>query len=272
MALESARYDARLAQRQFDAVDPDNRLVASELESRWNQALERAREAEIRLKGHQAQSHPLGTLEQQQLRELAGDLRLVWDHPVSTVELKKRILRSVIEEIVLDREDEHHHVLRVHWKGGMHVALQVKRNGTGSHSRVTNENAVELVEELSKIYDDKTIALVLNRLGYRTGQGKTWRQYHISSLRYTRGLPNHGRTGAWLSLEASARELEVSNTVIRRLIIEGVLPATQVVPNAPWIIERSSLDLPAVQHRICAVRNGRKLPSATAEQCELPLK
>lgn len=273
MALEKARYEVRHAQRQFDAVDPDNRLVAGELESRWNQALLRVQELEARLNAHHENAHTLSASDKQRLLDLAGDLRLVWDHPASTVELKKRILRTVIEEIVLDRDvDQQQHVLRVHWKGGVHTVLQVKRNGTGHHSRVTDAKAIELIEELSKICDDKTIAQVLNRLGYRTAQGKGWHQHHIHGLRYTRGLAKFEHAGEWLSMEAAAQELQVSDTVIRRLIREGTLPAKQVVACAPWVIERQSLELPAVQRRARAVREGRRLQPTSPEQCEFPLK
>ena len=235
MALEKARYDATRAQRQFDAVDPDNRLVAGELEARWNQALERVAQIAARVNGQHEQSHPLSAQQKERLKELGGDLRLAWHHPAAAVELKKRILRTVIEEIVVNTADEPppQHVLRVHWKGGVHTELHVRRNGPGQTRHVTDETAIELLAELSKICDDATIAQVLNRLGYRTGQGSTWRVHHVQSMRHWRGLPNHRRSGEWLSLEETARELQLSNTVIKRLIREHILPAHQVVACAP---------------------------------------
>jgi DNA invertase Pin-like site-specific DNA recombinase len=273
MALEKARYEARRAQRQFDAVDPDNRLVAGELEARWNAALERVTEIEVRLNAPRENAHPLSESHRERLRHLAEDLRLVWHHPGAPVELKKRILRTVIEEIVVDSSDAPpRHVLHVHWKGGVHSELHVNRNGTGQTRHVTDEKAIELIEELSKTCDDATIAQVLNRLGYRTGQGKTWRVHNVQSMRHWRGLPNHRRSGEWLSLEETARAFRVSNTVIRRLIREKILPAQQVVSYAPWVIERSSLELPQVQASIYAVHNGRKLPRSTPEQGEFSMK
>jgi DNA invertase Pin-like site-specific DNA recombinase len=274
MALEKARYEARRAQRQFDAVDPDNRLVAGELEARWNAALARVTDIEARLNAQREHAHPLSAAQKERLRHLAGDLRLVWDHAGAPVELKKRILRTVIEEIVVDSSDtpQPQHVLHVHWKGGVHSELRVSRNGTGRTRHVTDEKAIELIEELSKTCDDAAIAQVLNRLGYRTGQGKTWRVHHIQGMRHCRGLPNHRRSGEWLTLEETARELRVSNTVIKRLIREQILPARQVVSYAPWVIDRSSLELPQVQASIRAVHDGRKLSRPTPEQPELPLE
>jgi hypothetical protein len=273
MALEKARYEARRAQRQFDAVDPDNRLVCGELEARWNAALERVSELEARLNAQREPSPPLSVSQKERLRELAGDLRLLWHHPGAPVELKKRILRTVIEEIVVNRSDAPaQHVLQVHWKGGVHTELHVSRNGSGQTRHVTDEKAIELIEELSRICDDAAIAQALNRLGYRTGQGNAWRVHHVQSMRHWRGLPNHRRTGEWLTLEETARELRVSNTVIKRLIREKILPARQVVAYAPWVIERDSLKLPGVQARIHAVHDHRKLPRPVPGQSELPMK
>jgi hypothetical protein len=273
LALEQARYEARRAQRQFDAADPDHRLVAGELERRWNQSLAHVADLESRVLDLRAQSEPLSGREQERLLELGRDLRMLWHHPAAPVALKKRVLRTVLEEIVVDNTDEPpQHVLHLHWKGGVHTDLRVVRNGTGQHRRVADDKAVELIAELSKICDDKTIAIVLNRLGYRTGQGQTWRVHHVWNVRHGRQLPNYHHDGTWLPLEGAARELGVSNTVIKHLIADGVLPATQVVPYAPWVIARVDLQRPAVQAHIHAVHDGRKLPRPIHGQEELPLK
>jgi len=273
LALEKARYEARRVQRQFDAVDPENRLVASELEQRWNHALAQVSELESRVDRLRETSEPLSAPQRERLLELGTDLGALWRHPAAPVELKKRILRTVLEDIVVTNTDEPpQHVLHLHWKGGVHTELRVARNGTGQHRRVADDTAVELITELSKICDDKTIAVVLNRLGYRTGQGQTWRVHHVSNVRYCRRLPNYRHDGTWLPLEAAARELGVSNTVIKNLIADGVLPAAQVVKCAPWVIERVDLQRPSVQARIQAVRDGRKLPRPMRGQDELPLK
>jgi hypothetical protein len=143
MALEKARYEARRAQRQFDAVDPDNRLVAGELEMRWNAALAHVAQLEASLEAQREQAQPLSESQKGRLRELAGDLRLVWHHPGAPVELKKRIVRTVIEEIVVNTDDQPpQHVLHVHWKGGVHSELRVSRNGTGRTRHVTDEKAI----------------------------------------------------------------------------------------------------------------------------------
>jgi hypothetical protein len=272
LTVEKARYEARRAQRQFDAVDPDNRLVAQELEARWNQALAQVAEAEARLQTL-GPVEPLSSKQQARLLELGTDLALVWHHPAAAVELKKRILRTVIEEMVIDNvEQPPQHHLRIHWKGGVHTELSIPRNSTGHHRRVADGKAVELIAELSKICEAKIIAQVLNRLGYRTGQGQTWRVHHIYNVRYERRLPNYHKNGAWLSLQETARALQVSATVIKRLLKEGILPARQVLEGSPWVIERKNLELPLVQAHIEAVHAGRKPPRTDLKQSELSLK
>jgi hypothetical protein len=273
LALEKARYEARRAQKQFDAVDPENRLVAGELEQRWNHALTQVTDIEARLQALRDTPEPLSEAHHARLLELGADLHLLWHHAAAPVDLKKRLLRTVLEDIVVTTSaDAPQHLLHVHWKGGVHTELRVPRTGTGRHSRVADDNAVALILELTKICEDKMIAMVLNRLGYRTGQGKTWRVHHVANVRYGRRLPNYRHDGTWVALETAARELGVSNTVIKHLIADAVLPATQVVPYAPWVIARVDLQRPAVQARILAVHDGRKLPRPIRGQDELPLK
>ena len=105
-----------------------------------------------------------------------------------------------------------------------------------------------------------TIAATLNRLGYRTGTGKTWRAHSVACVRYQYRLPNFAKGHDWLTLTQAAQQLGVSATVIKRCIAQGTLPARQVVPQAPWIIQRTDLALPAVQAAVQGVRTGRRPP------------
>jgi hypothetical protein len=105
LSLQQARYEAAHARRQYDAVDPANRLVAGELERRWNEALQ----AVHRLEGEiaaivAAKSPPLGERERQQMMQLGADLELAWSHPAATAATRKRILRTALNEIVVRKE------------------------------------------------------------------------------------------------------------------------------------------------------------------------
>jgi excisionase family DNA binding protein len=131
---------------------------------------------------------------------------------------------------------------------------------------------IALVSELSKVCSDQTAAATLNRLGYRTGTGKTWRAHSVANLRHYHRLPNYEKGVSWLTIEQAARALQVSHTIVRRLITEKTLPATQVVPRAPWIIAHESLMLPGVQSAVEAVHAGRQLQKRTPGQQEFPWK
>ena len=176
LALEQARYEVDRARRQYDLVDPANRLVAGELESRWNAALSRAAELDRQLAELDQVQETVTPQERERLLELGRDLPSLWSHPAATAELKKRLLRAALREIVIaDNADRTEHVLVMHWQGGVHTELRVKRTKTGQHRRVADADVIALVSELSKVCTDQTTAATLNRLGYRTGTGKTWR-------------------------------------------------------------------------------------------------
>jgi hypothetical protein len=134
--LERARYEANRARRQFDAVEPENRLVAGELEARWNKALEQVATLEARIAAMGEQTAPISDERKTELMVLGDDVRMLWDHPDAPVQLKKRILRTVFDEIIVQSERESPtHRLILHWAGGVHTELYVERNPSGQHRR-----------------------------------------------------------------------------------------------------------------------------------------
>jgi hypothetical protein len=258
LAVEKARYEAQRAQRQYDRVDPDNRLVAGELERRWNETLAQVAEAAARLAMLESQPSTLSEEQRQGLLPLGHDLATVWHHPTAPEALKKRILRTVLHEIVIHTTQEPpEHILHLHGHGGVHPEVRVARNTVGKHGRATDREVMEVIRELSTVCRDLTIAATLNRLGYRTGTGKTWRAHSVACVRYHYRRPNFVKGHDWLTLTQAAQQLEVSATVVKRCIAQGTLPARQVVPHAPWIIQRTDLTLPAVQAVVQNVHAGR---------------
>ncbi len=272
LALERVRYEVQRAKRQYDAVDPENRLVAGELEGRWNAALQNEAELEGRLQTRAPTPPGLSAEQKQRLLEWGAELPRVWNDPQAPVELKKQILRTVIEEIIVKSERESsEHRLQIRWAGGVHTEVVVPRNKSGQHGRRAEGPVVELVSELVKVCDDQTIAAVLNRLGYRTGQGNSWSGSRVSQFRHTHGFRAFGKREGWLTLDQAARELEVSDTAVRTLIRKGILPARQVVAFAPWVIERKDLESAPVQAAVRAAKRDRRIPSTIIGQTELTL-
>jgi DNA invertase Pin-like site-specific DNA recombinase len=273
LALERARYEANRARRQFDAVEPENRLVASELEARWNRALAQVAELEARLTAMGEQSEAFTEQQEKELIALSEDLPALWNHPDAPVQLKKRVLRTVLVEIVIDSEkDSPAHHVHLHWAGGVHTELRVLRNKRGQHRRSADRTVIDLVRELAKVCPDKAIAAILNRLGYKTGQEMTWNASRVAGVRWYHEIVGFQKQEGWLTQDQAAKELQVSDTVVKRLIRERILPATHVVEYAPWVIERKDLALLAVQEQVKAVRCGRKLPRTALDQQQFALE
>lgn len=145
------------ARRQYDAVDPDNRLVAGELE-RWNEALQRHNVMEEELKALRAnQPVALDDATRRTLLALGEDLPALWRHPQSSNQLKKRILRTLLHEIIVTKEGDKMTLL-LHWQGGDHTSLEFMKNKAGHHRHVTASNVVDLVRELARVQPDRSMS------------------------------------------------------------------------------------------------------------------
>jgi excisionase family DNA binding protein len=258
LALEQARYEAARVHRQYDAVEPENRLVAGDLERRWNERLaEVARlEEEIRIARENLPA-AITEIERTQILALGTDVARLWDHLAASVTTRKRILRTILEEIIVTVEPG---VLRLklHWKGGDHTMLEVVKNRSGKHRWKTNATTEQLIRDLARLLLDGSIASILNRLGMRTAKGHTWTQQRVCIFRNDHNIAvyrdgERAERGELIRHEAAGR-LGVSKTTVVRLIKDGVLPAKQSCAGAPYVIRAIDLDLQEVQH---AVMNGR---------------
>jgi hypothetical protein len=163
-ALEQARYEAKHARRQYDAVDPDNRLVAGELERRWNDCLAVVARLEEQIRGLRDEEPSAVGEDERVTLMLAGDLPALWNDAAASVETRKRILRAVLKEIVVTVEPGPLHLV-LHWQGGDHTRLEVLKNRSGQNRFKTNPATEQLVCELARLLPDHSIAPVLNRLG-----------------------------------------------------------------------------------------------------------
>ena len=267
LALEQARYEATRARRQYDAVDPENRLVASELERRWNECLAVVAGLEKEIgKAQTKQLAALGDDERAALLALADDLPRLWNHPAASAETRKRILRAVLKEIIVTVEPDRLRLM-LHWQGGDHTRLEVAKNRTGQHRWKTNAATEQLIRELARMLPDQSIASVLNRLGIRSAKGHTWTQLRVRNFRcehqiaiYREGERAERRE---LILHEAASRLGVSKMTIVRLIRDGLLPARQVCVGAPYVIQEDNLDLPAVRR---AIENGRAVSTDARQE------
>lgn len=274
LELEQAEYEARLAARRYEAVDPDNRLVAAELEARWNTALRRASEVEGRLRQIEATHQEAARIpDKETLFSLAQNLPAVWNAETTDMRLKQRIARILIQEIVADVNDPTGEiVLIIHWTGGRHSELRMKKNLTGHHRRCTSLEAIEIIRRMAGRFPDEQIAATLNRLGLKTGSGNNWVELRIRTARSYHELPSYDpklRQNILTLEEASAR-LGVSHKIVRRLIDSKVITAMQVVPWAPWEIPAESIQSEQVLREVAAVRRSSRIKEK-GEEAELPM-
>jgi DNA invertase Pin-like site-specific DNA recombinase len=252
LELEAARYEANRAWRQYDAADPENRLVAAELERRWNTAMAKVQTIESRVEQDRqrraAPTPPTADAFQQMAKDIAG----VWDDPRTDVRLKKRILRTLIEEIVADVDSQASEVLLVvHWKGGVHTELRVPRRRPGQRRSSTPVNVIEGVKALACICPDDRIAGWLTRNGLRTSGGNCWTRQHVTGLRHRHDIPVHQtprqEAEGWMNLTQAAAYLGIDRVTLRVALERGQIKAVRPLPVGPWVLRRDDLDSPQAQ-------------------------
>ena len=248
--LQAARYAAERAFRQYDASDPENRLVTGELEARWNRALVRVAEIEGRIADHDA-ALPRQPAVPLSFAALAEDLQTVWAAPTTDARLKKRIVRTVIQEAVADLDDAAAEIVVVlHWVGGAHTEHRLPRRRRGQRNS-TSPDIVSAVRDLALIMKDDAIAGVLNRSGLRTGNNNRWTRERVTSLRSQNKVPVYIKAAdglePWLNLNRAAAALGVAARTLRLAAERGEINARHPLEGGPWLFQRADLEGPAAQ-------------------------
>jgi len=260
--IAECEYEERRAFEQYNEVDPRNRLVAAELEKRWNAKLEEVESLKARLEDLGGRGKALREDGEARILELGEDFASVWESEHCPVEIKKKIVRTVVEGVIVDL-DVSQDLLRfiIHWKGGAHTRFEMPRPRSGVGKKMTLED-LEVIRRMAARYGDNEIARVLTKLGRRTAAGKRWneervrwarREYSIAGQRRTRPDPEV------LTQPQAAKYCGVSITTIKRLVASGLLKNGQVVPWAPWEIRRNDLDTEPVRRALEHLRETGRL-------------
>jgi DNA invertase Pin-like site-specific DNA recombinase len=264
--LEAARYSARRAQKQYELADPENRLVTDELERRWNQALQRVQEIELQIQPYldrQAQA-PVPTREE--FAELAGDLEALWNDPDADARLKKRIVRTLIRDVIVDVDAQAGEViLIVHWKGGVHTELRLPRRRRGQNSANTAPETLGAVRVLARICSDDVIAGVLNRNTLRTGRGNRWTRERVTALRSYHEIAcyraDQSDAEGWMNLTDAAKHLGVGPRTLRLAVERGEIEGQHPLPDGPWVFNRDALETQAAEDLVKRVRRTNRDPA-----------
>ena len=268
LELQQARYEASLAERRYAACDPDNRLIAAQLEKSWEAALQRVAACEARLRETLT---PDPSVVAPDFAGLADDLKSAWQAPSVSMRARQQLLRALVTDIIADVDDTRREVvLTIHWRGGQHSQLRIRKPKTGEHGCRTPDAALAVMRSMASRWSDEDIAASLNRMGMPTGQGKTWTAHRVSSVRRVNGIHAYRsaeKDGEWLTMSEAAGKLGVTNHRIRRLIKDRILPAEQVVPGAPYQIRASDLE----DQRVIAALRRKDRPYRIDSENQIPM-
>jgi len=248
--LEQLEYEAKKAFEQYDAVDARNRLVAGELERRWNEKLEEVETTKQRLSSLNGKRWSLSSDEEERIRLMGESFAESWQSDRCPPTLKKMIFRTAMEEIIV-RADAENTTLQftIHWNGGTHTQLKMERPRSATDT-ATPVETLEIIRRMAVRHGDDQIASVLNRLGHSTGKGKRWNQERVATARRNHSIPGQKRAlpdPDRISLSEAARVCGVSHRTIERLVEAGLLKREQTTPRAPWEIRRADLDAEPVR-------------------------
>src|SRR5260370_784438 len=229
LEVERARYEAEKAERRYRTVEPENRLVARGLETEWENHLRdlATAEAELRRRDEQRPS----TLDQEQLKRiqmLGCDIRHVWHATTTTDRDRKELLRTLLEEVILNlKRAEGRAHLTLRWRGGAITILDVPVPRFKPMGPRTDEDTISLLRRLAALYPDEVIAGILNRQDRKTATGERFTANQAGSLRRYRNIPRfqpssaEPPTGELVSIRKAAQILGMNTSSITRWLSDG---------------------------------------------------
>ena len=243
LAVERARYEAERAERQYRAVEPENRLVARGLETEWEKRLRDLATAEAELQRREQQRpRALSPEEHNKLRCLDSDLNMVWTAPTTTDRDRKELLRTLLEEVMVTvNRPEHRAHLALRWRGGALTELDLSLPRSQPRGVRTDEDTLSLLRRLAAHYSDDVIAGILNRQGRRTARGERFTAVHVGGLRRYRKIPRfqppaEPPTGELATIRKAAEVLGINTSTVHRWLNDGFIAGEQITPGAPWQI------------------------------------
>ncbi len=171
--------------------------------------------------------------------------------------LKQRLVRILIQEVIVDLDDGRNEVvLVIHWTGGRHTELRVARVRTGRYPDDRQPSAVEVLRRLGGRWPDRQLAVTMNRMRCRGERVGPWTTVRVRELRERLGIaastPDVSRSPT-ISADEAAQRLSICISSVHRLIRTGVLSAVQAMPSAPWEIPAEALESAPVRIGVRAI-------------------
>jgi hypothetical protein len=243
LEVERTHYEAERAERRYRAVEPENRLVARGLETDWENRLRDLANAETELRRREQQRpEPIGPEQLKRIQMLGSDIRQIWSAPAITNRDRKELLRTLLEEVLLNlKRAEGHAHLTLRWRGGAITVLDVPVPRFKPMGLRTDEDTISLLRRLAALYPDEVIAGILNRQGRKTAAGERFTANQVGSLRRYRQIPRFQPpatplSGELVSIRKAAQILGMNTSSIHRWLADGFIAGEQVTSGAPWQI------------------------------------
>ena len=259
LRVERARYDAARAERAFHACEPDNRLVARSLETRWETKLRELADAEAELAEHNA---PAAEPSREQLEQLARDVPALWDADSTSDKDRKRLLRALIADVTITSQPDSRELsVGIRWRSGAAEQHTIQRPKTRAEVTRTPPEAVELTRRLASAHTNAQIAEQLNAAGLRTTSGCPFAAEHVQWIRWRHQIPY---PATWardseLTVHQLAQTLGVSDGTVYDWIRAGKLTARRGPGNRLYIPFDPAIEQDCRQR----VANSYHLPAKT---------
>lgn len=271
LRLERARYEAERARRQYDAVEPENRLVARSLERVWEEKL-RAAEAVEQEHVRWRSQEPLiiGSTERAGLQALGENLPRIWHAATTLAADRKHILRFIIREVVLDQKRSQGQVwFKIIWQTGATSEHRLQRRVRTYRDYVDIERLRKRITELNAANKmDGEIATILNREGFVGARGCTFKGENIWFLRNRWRIPTVKINGKganpmrWpdgsYSIQGAAAELGITPQTVFDYISRGLVVGRQLTKGQPWQIELSKEQIRKLRAKVRRTRRSKK--------------
>src|SRR5216684_8651597 len=246
--IERARYDADLAERRYEAVDPGNRLIAGTLEQRWNDAMQRLLELEAELANFERQTLRTITAEQkQQILQLASDFPRLWTAQTTAARDRKRMLRLLIRDITVTKGREPK-LLRLHirWQGGAIETVELRLSPNRAEAVRYSDAFVAHIRALAATHDDDEIVALLNRDGLKSSTGRRFTVAMIRWIRYKHHIPSPPLPTDTFNVKQVRERYGVSMWVVYYWIDRGLITAQKRKLGLPYVITITD----ATDHRL----------------------
>ena len=269
MRLERAEYDAALAERRYQQVDPAQRLVASTLERRWNDALLQLDDLKKQIAEFSRQEVRIATVEQKaKVLTLARDLPLLWHAPTTQSKDRKRMLRLLIKDVTVDKPANRKQLMaHIRWQGGACSDISVQLPANIADRLRYPAAVVDRVRDLAHGSLDAEIAEAFNREGQTSATGKPYTAKIIQWIRKCHGIPAAVlRKPEELTVQQVAQYFGTSDSVVYYWIERKLIQARRLNAGMPYWITLHEADEQKLRDWVrnsTRIQNGKPFLNAT---------